>query len=62
MGKSPGNHKQEYKSTSKKPQTFIMHAGHAREKPHLLICACVISDLELKNEVSAISDAGGPEK
>ena len=23
------------------------HAGHAREKPHLPICACIIGDLEL---------------
>ena len=37
--------------------------GHAQEKPHLPICACEIGDLELnKFEVSAISDAAGPEK
>ena len=40
--------------------------GHAREKPHLPICACeIIGDLELiflKIEVSATSDAAGPEK
>ena len=37
--------------------------GHAREKSHLLICACeIIGDLELKIEVSATSDAAGPEK
>ena len=47
VGKFPGNHKQECKSTSKEPQTFTMHAGHAQEKPHLLICACVMGDLEL---------------
>ena len=29
-----------------------MHVGHAREKPHLLICACLISDLGLiKNKL-----------
>ena len=42
-----------------------MHVGHAREKPHLPICACIIGDLELiketkqQMEVSAVS---GPEK
>ena len=42
-----------------------MYAEHAeREKPHLPICACTIGDLELilKIEVSATSDATGPEK
>ena len=39
--------------------TQYMQSGHAREKPHLQICACVIGDLELilKIEVPAISDA-----
>ena len=37
--------------------------SHAREKPHLPICTCeIIGDLELKIEVSATSDAAGPEK
>ena len=42
--------------------------GHAREKPHLPICTCeIIGDLGLiffflKIEVSATSDAAGPEK
>ena len=42
-----------------------MYAEHAeREKPHLPVCACTIGDLELilKIEVSATSDATGPEK
>ena len=48
VGKSPRNR-------------IAKSAGHARKKPHLPICACVIR--KKKNiEVTAIADAAGPEK
>ena len=37
-------------------------AGHARKKPHLPICACIIRKEKKNIEVSAIADVAGPEK
>ena len=74
VGKSPRNHKQECKSISKhaghayyslvpKLENLGMMLGHAQEKPHLLICACMIGDFGLiKLSFLLKSDAAWPEK